>query len=174
MLSPPLRFTIVTICLVFGVWSLTKGRRAGFIPILGALVLMWVHFRCGTVWLAFGALQKGDDARAQELIAKIQSPESLSEHHRAYYSWIKGVLAGKEKNFVAARKFLTAALDGDLRTANDRCIVACLLAEIDVQMGEPAEARAHLDLLKSQPHNPQVDAMAEAVEAMMRDQGEGE
>lgn len=167
MLTPPLRFAIVAVCLVYGAWSLGHGRIDGLIPILGALVLLWVHYRFGTVWLAFGALQKGDDEKARQLIDKVLHPDSLNDQHRAYFNWIKGVLAGKENDLTTARKFLIAAQDGELRTMNDRCIVACLLAEIALKLDDPVEARAQLDLVRSQPHKPQVDAMVEAIEAMM-------
>lgn len=169
MFHPVVRFLLVAACVLYGVWSLQAGRETWIVPFLAAGLLAWGYFRHGTVWLAFRAARRGDFDRSGRLIAKVREPERLTDQNRAYYHWIRGMLALERGDLAPAREHLETAGRGKLRTANDRSIVACQTAEVCARLGDRAAAQVYLTNARAQPHKPQVDELIAKVERIVAD-----
>ena len=66
----------------------------------------------------------------------------LSTQSRAYYHWIQGALAaGSDDDLEFAEEQMKLAIDGELRTPNDRCIATAILSKIAFLNNEPERAR---------------------------------
>jgi len=132
-----------------------------------AAFLAYGYFRYGTVWLAFEALRAGRLERAEALLDQVESPDRLESRSRAYYEMAKGLLACEREEWAGARGYLQRALEHDLRTANDRSLVECALAEVLLRCGDPVAAREHLELARGYDHKAAVAAAIRKVEEMI-------
>lgn len=144
------------------------GRTAaGVACLVGAALLGYGYFRSGTVWRAFQALRAGRLQQAQALLDQVAYPDCLGAQQRAYYEWLRGVFACERKDSRTAVDHFQRALVFGLRTANDRSMVECALAEALLQGGDLAAAREHLALAKAHDHKPAVAAAIREVEQML-------
>jgi hypothetical protein len=62
-----------------------------------AAILMLTHFLFGTVWTAFSKMRKGKMIEAETLLNQIRRPEWLAKRPKAYFHFIKGVIALQKK-----------------------------------------------------------------------------
>lgn len=99
----------------------------------GAAILALGYFRYGPIRPAFLALQRDDIATSKRLIATIKFPQLLSAQASSYLHWIHGVIAAEGHDFVRAEEQMQLAIDGHLRTSNDRCVAMGTLAHIVAQ-----------------------------------------
>ena len=162
-----LRLAILSACLIWSAFDLLTGRPTWFLPLLGAAFLAVGHFRSVTVPLAFRAARKGDLQKAQHLLSKTKRPDQLSGQSRAYLEWTRGMIAVGGGDFTLARQALDRAIDGKLRTSNDRCLVLASLAGVCSELGEHRDARAHMAAARSLPRKPEAEAFLEEVLASM-------
>ncbi|MEL6867973.1 MAG: hypothetical protein AAFP19_26345, partial [Bacteroidota bacterium] len=84
----------------------------------------------GNIWMAFKKLRLGKLEEAEDLVNQIKWPSWLSRQHRAYYHFIKGMIALQKKELPEGEKHLITAMDIGLRTPNDKALVALNLAHI--------------------------------------------
>lgn len=154
MFTPLVRIFLISAALCLGIYlSYTQRLIDGLVPFVAGLVLLWSHFRCHSVWLAFKALKRGDLKRADNLTGQIQFPNALNKEHLAYYHWIRGACMANQGNLEAAEKHFCAALEGKLRTPNDRAIVAISLAELALKQDQLDMANTYLQRAESEEHS---------------------
>jgi predicted Zn-dependent protease len=135
--------------------------------LIAACSLAYGYFRYGTVWLAFRALRAGHAGRARALLDQVAFPDYLRSQDRAYYEMLRGLLAREKEEWATAREHLQRALEGDLRTANNRSMVECALAEALLNCGESTAAREHLELARRHDHKTEMAAAIREVEEMI-------
>ena len=156
---------ILLISFITGIVCLWNGKYPWATPcfLLGAYMI-WGYTRYGTVRLAYHAARTGDTARATRLLKMIPKPALLSARSLAYYLWIRGAVEADQGNVEEARNYLLGALNGPLRSANDRCVVACTLVEIALKSGDKAAATEFLERARSEPHNDAAEEMLQKLE----------
>lgn len=163
MFSPPLRLALIFLAGALAVMELSQQQPSGFLFLGAAALLAWGYFRHGTVYAACAAYRRGQLERARKLLARVRDPGALTAQDRAYYHWLSGILAsGTELS--SARKSLEEALEGALRTQNDRSLAHCHLAIILAQQGEKDGARGHLSRARELGHRPEVAELIRQVE----------
>jgi hypothetical protein len=159
MFPPKVRLVLILFCIVFGVSLLIKGDRLGFLPLVAAAMFGYGYWRYGTVMRAFRALRGGETSRAAELLEQIADPSRLDAGNRAYYNLIKGAFALDRGDLDGAEKFLEAAPPDQVRTSNDRGIIAWYRARVALEKGDQATAQAHLHQARQEPHKEEVDKL---------------
>ena len=131
-----------------------QGDKSAFIAFIGAAILIIGHFRYGPIRPAFVALQKGRVDVARELVQAVTLPSLLSAQSLAYLHWIRGVLATADPvNLAIAEQEMSLAVDGQLRTSNDRCLATATLAEIVALSHDLHRANSLLDKASQIPHS---------------------
>lgn len=165
MLTPGTRSLILLVSFITGIVCLWNGRYLWAAPCfaLGAWMI-YGYARYGTVRLAYHAARSGDTARAMRLLQMVRRPERLSAQSLAYYLWIRGAVEADHGNLEEARGHLLGALNGPLRSSNDRCVVACTLAQIELKAGNATAAGEFLERAKTEAHGPAADAVIQEIE----------
>ncbi len=157
MLSLPVRIFIVVITSAYGVYKLSNGDQFGYIYLAVAAIFVVGYFRYGPIRPAFIAMRRGQFDIAQQLIATIKFPKLLSAQSRAYFHWINAVLATQEPEKLRyAEQQIRLAIDGALRTSNDRCLATATLAHIVAQSSNLDRARQILADAEKMPHKENV------------------
>jgi tetratricopeptide (TPR) repeat protein len=164
MFSPRVRWTIVVLVTLWGIWGLVQGRPTAYLYLVGAGLLVWGHFRYGPVWLAFRALKKGDRERAANIIERIRHPDRLNRENTSFYYWIRGTLRTDSGDLDAAYRDLRKAAKGDLRTPSNKGVLYCQLADLAVLRREIDEAKNFLALAKAEKPGGHVFPMIEKIE----------
>ncbi len=155
MFTTSIRLAIIVIALGSGCFQLTKGNRSGFVGLIGAAMLIFGFFRYGPIRPAFLALNNGRFSDAERLVASIKFPNLLNAESRAYLHWIQGVLATRDPGRLGfAEEQMQLAIDGNLRTSNDRSIATATLAQIVAQTKNLERAIKLLDQAENIPHSP--------------------
>lgn len=145
MYSIPVRLALVVSSIGFGIYLIRAGDSLGWMLMVVAALLVYGHFRYGTVWLAFRAVKRSDMDRAARLLTQVSNPKTLSSQQRAYFEMVSGMVAAHREQGAEAEQHLQASLDYRLRTENDRAIVEATLAELLAKRGDISGARALLD-----------------------------
>ena len=114
-----------------------------------AATLLLTHFLFGTVWTAFSKMRKGKMIEAETLLNQIRRPEWLAKRPKAYYHFIKGVIALQKKDLDNGNLFLNKALDLGLRSETDKALANLNLAHIAYTQKRPLEARKYLENAKA-------------------------
>ena len=171
MFPPLVRFVLVVASIVYGGYTIYMGQWTGALFLVIGLLLLWGHFRYGTVWFAFNSLKFGDYDGAKALLEKVRSPELLNEQNRTYYNLTKGLIAAKEGDMKNAEQLLLVAQEGSLRTTNDRAFVAIVLAELALARGDKEAASQRLDIARSLPARFAVKSRIEELEERLNTSG---
>jgi hypothetical protein len=170
MFTPRVRFLIIVVAIIFGCVELSRGDRSAYLPFTGAALLIIGHFRYGPIRPAFLALQRGQFDTARKLVGSIRYPSLLSAQSKAYFHWLRGALATLEPvDVTVAERELQLAVDGKLRTSNDRCIVTAALAEIASLSKDVDRANSLLDKAFQISHNSAAAQYLETIRNRIRE-----
>ncbi len=143
ILTPRLRLTIVALLLLAGAWLVARlGQPAGWLLLYGAGVVAWNYWRVGTVWLAFAAYRRNDLERVRALLEQVRRPDVLRFRPRVYYHWLTGMMLAAQHRVSDAQRALARVPVSALRNDADRGALLCQLADLSLQLNDPAEARA--------------------------------
>lgn len=116
---------------------------------IASFILLLTYFLFGNISAAFVNLRKGKLENAEKLIQQVFRPSWLIKGHRAYYHFIKGMIALQRKEMAEGEHHLKAALSTGLRTDTDKALTALNLAHITYVGGRKEEARQHLKKAKT-------------------------
>ena len=154
MFNARIRFLLILSFLIIGIFlNVRLGISSAWYLYVAALLLLFTHFRFGNVSSAYIKLQKGKPDDAEYLLDQIKRPEWLAKRHRAYYHFIRGMIALQDKHLPEGETHLNQALDLGLRTNADHALVALNLAHICFVDQRKSDARLYLEKAKSYPNN---------------------
>jgi hypothetical protein len=143
---------------------ITLHRSAWAIPFFVASALLFIDVvRNSSVWYGFNAFRRGDLSAMNYAVQQVRWPQLLSPQSLAYYNWLKGVKEVADERYAAAKVHLLVAINGELKTQNDRSLLHCLLAEIALQEGEGDTAREHLKHAVALDHHPEVNRIIQSL-----------
>ena len=151
------RLACGSVALVLGAVLLAAGQPVGWLFVGQVALLAYGYARYGPVALAFQAYHRQDWARLAALLGEVRRPEWLRPQDRAYFEFLRGVLAMCHGDVGSARRHLAAADAARLRTDHIRCVLECHRADAALAAGERAAAAAHLAAARAIPHRPEVE-----------------
>lgn len=144
------RFALIFLFLVLGVLLHVKtGFGSAWYLYLAAMIILATHFMFGSVWPAFAMLRKGKILEAELLIEQIKRPGWLTKRHKAYYHFVKGMIALQKEELNEGEDELKEALSRGLRTANDNALTALNIAHIYYRQQKIKDCREFLKQSKS-------------------------
>jgi hypothetical protein len=167
--DPDIRLIVSAISIVCCLY-ITLHRSAWAIPFFVISALLFIDaLRNSSVWYGFNAFRRGDLIRVNYALQQVHWPKLLSPQSLAYYNWLKGVKEVAEQRYAAGRVHLLVAINGELKTQNDRSLLHCLLAEIAVQEKEGDTAREHIKHATALEHHPEVNRIIESLTQRLPD-----
>ena len=126
-----IRLALVILFFILGIAiQVMQGIGSAWYLYLTAFILLATHFLFGNVWAAFSKIQKGKIGEAETLLKQIKKPNWLYKKHRAYYHFIKGMIALQHKELKDGEQHLNKALELGLRNDNDTAMARLNLAHI--------------------------------------------
>ncbi len=122
-----LAFAIIAYSIVV---TINFGIQRSWITFVAGVLLIWLHFAYGTVWLAYKALRSGDVPKAENWLSEIKNPKWLRPSPKAYYYLTLGLINLQHKDFQSGEKHLQLALDLGFRNSNDQALTLLNLGHI--------------------------------------------
>ncbi len=161
--DPDVRLIVCAISMVCCFYiTIYRSPLAVMFFVISALLFIDV-LRNSSVWYGFAAFRRGDMAAVNYALQQVRWPALLSPQSNAYYNWLKGVKETADGRFAAAKVHLLVAINGELKTQNDRSLLHCLLAEIAIQEEEGDTAREHIKHATALEHHPEVDRIIQSL-----------
>ena len=140
-MTPKLRLALAVASFLAGAYLLVKGEYTGVVFLGGAAYLGYLHFKYGTVWLAFREVARGHMNEAAALLQKVKAPQTLDSEQRAYFELASGLVCASRAQNQSAEQHLQTALDNKRRTENDRAMAEAVLAQLLVARDQLEAAR---------------------------------
>ena len=161
--DPDVRLIVCAISMVCCFYiTIHRSPLAVIFFVLSALLFIDV-LRNSSIWHGFAAFRRGDMAAVNYALQQVRWPSLLSPQSLAYYNWLKGVKEVTDERYAAAKVHLLVAINGELKTQNDRSLLHCLLAEIAIQEEEGDTAREHIKHASALEHHPEVDRIIQSL-----------
>jgi len=129
--------------------------QAWYLYLAGALLFL-SHLLFGNIWQAFAAMRSGNLSLADRIVGLVISPSLLLPRPRAYYFFVRGILALKSDQLQQGDELLQRALQGPLQKTRDYALALLNRAHIAylqrdwkqcAQLKREAEAQNANDLL---------------------------
>ena len=150
MIYSKLRFFLIFLFFALGILlHVQLGFKSAWYLYAASALLLLTYLLFGNISAAFVNLRKGKLEAADKLIQQVFRPAWLIKGHRAYYHFIKGMIALQKKEMETGEHHLKAALTTGLRTDTDKALIAINLAHITFVSGRRDESMKHLQVAKS-------------------------
>ena len=144
MFTPIIRILLIIAAIVIAVLNYSKGDYVNVAMLAFAVVLLiYGHYKYGTVYAAFQQLRKQNYKKAEKLLSKIKDPEKLRKSHKSYYHFTKGFIDLDKQELDASFSELSKALNIGLRTQNDTAIVLLNLGAIEFERKNYKKAKEY-------------------------------
>lgn len=145
-----IRLLLIGLFIIVGITlHLKVGLTPAWYLYLAAVILLLTHFLFNSVWAAFTLLRQGKILEAETLLNTIQKPEWLAKSSRAYYYFIKGMIAVQKKDIDNAKIPLEEALKLGLRNDKDSGFALLNLGHIAFIQKQFEDAKSYLMKLKA-------------------------
>ena len=126
-----IRLALVILFFILGIGiHVMQGLGSAWYLYVSGFILLGTYFLFGNVWTAFRKIQKGEIDEAEKILDQIKKPNWLYKKHRAYYHFIKGLIALQRKELKVGEDHMAKAVDLGLRNNNDTAMARLNLAHI--------------------------------------------
>jgi hypothetical protein len=150
IMNSRIRFLLIFFFLILGIILHVKlGFSSAWYLYISSFILLMTHFLFGNIWAAFSKLRKGKIQEAENLINQIKRPDFLAKKPRAYYHFIKGMIALQREELKEGETQLVQALERGLRTPNDNALTALNIAHIYFKQNKLQDCRTYLKKSKA-------------------------
>ncbi len=125
------RLTLLAAAIILGlVYQFQGNLTFAMYLYLAAVLLLTSHILFGNIWQAFTALRSGRVTLADRILGLVIRPSWLLPRPRAYYHFVRGMLALRAEQLEEGDRALQMALDGPLRSDRDRALALLNRAHI--------------------------------------------
>ncbi len=157
MFPPKLRFALVILCAVGGIYAFIEGQLfPGVALFIVAGLMVYGHFSYNRIWLIYKHVLSGEFEQAEAQLKKVGSVANLSSEQQSYYYFSKGMVAMHKTAYEEAESELLKALDIGLKTDNDMAVANYYLAQIYYNHTSYQVARQYLDKAKQYQIHPNL------------------
>jgi len=164
MFPPIVRKLMILIALGAGIFKYYQGDSSGFVYLVAAGLLVFYHFRGGSILLAYSAFRRQDFKLLRKLIEGTTKPEWLRPSSKACYYFLKGILATFDEDYAEAKKYYLQAANKHLKPKHLQCLAYCALADMSLHLNQAEEAHKFLATAKTFPDEPGVEEMIAQLE----------
>jgi len=161
MFTPVTRLVLVLFCFISAGFLLYRSSDGWIIFFVAGIILIYEHFRGGSIWAAFQAYRKNNLHRVRKILDGINNPERLKPSAKAYYHFLRGVIFASDDDFNEAQEQFLLAAEGPLRTDNMKCAVFVNLSSVSLELGHFDEAKEYFEQANATPHRPEMNQVLE-------------
>jgi len=171
MLTKKARIWVLAIAVILLFWTLYQQVYEISAAIgIGIALLVWGHFREGTVVMAARRFHEKNYDAAEELLKEIKDPDALGRHRRGFYEFIYGNIELHRQNYAEAEKHFQIASNFPLRNQNDKAIVLVHLANLNLRKRMPERARTYVDIAQGLKISARVKNIIQNIEHEIKSQ----
>jgi len=164
-MSRQYRFVLIAGTALIFLWALYQAQyEIAAISGLSVLLLIWSHYRLGTVMLASKAFQQKDYEKTERLLLEIRDPDRLARSRRGFYEFIYGNIELHRENFDEAERHFQIASRFPLRNENDKAIILSHLANLNLRKGDYEKTKAYTAKAKTLKITSRVRHIIEKIE----------
>ncbi|MEM1322079.1 MAG: hypothetical protein AAGG75_17595 [Bacteroidota bacterium] len=154
MLYSRIRLVLIVLFFALGlILHIQLGLESAFYLYIAGILLLITHFLFGNIPAAFSHLKRGKLDQAEALIKQVRRPNWLIKRHRAYYHFVKGMIALQREKLPESEVDLSKALEIGLKSETDNALTALNLAHICYVKNRHEESREYLKTAKTHPNN---------------------
>lgn len=169
MFSPKLRFVLVGICAIVGIYSFTQAQIfPGVALFVVAGLLVYGHISYNRISLIYKKVLSGEYELAEKQLRKVDSVSSLSKEQQAYYHFSKGMIEMNKTAFEVAERELQLALDLGLDTDDDMAVANFYLAKIYHGQNSFLIAQEYLDKAKQYKTHPNLETHIKQLDKVLK------
>ncbi len=159
------RLLVIGVFTILLYWTIyQRVYEVSAIVALCMVLLMWSHYKQGTVMLAAKAFHAKDYDKAEQLLKEIKNPDRLSKKRRGFYEFIYGNIELYKNNFEDSERHFQIASCFPLRNQNDKGIVLIQLANLNLRKHEYGKAKAYTDKAKALKISARVQNIIQKIE----------
>jgi hypothetical protein len=149
MMTRKARLLVIAVAILVLGWTLYQ-RTYEISAITGVFIalLVWSHYKQGTVMLAAKAFHQKDYERAEELLQEVENPDWLSRNRRGFYEFIYGTIELHKNNYEDAERHFQIASRFPMRNENDKGIVMVQLANLNLRKQDYGKVRGYVEKAK--------------------------
>lgn len=156
---------VIAVAAALLAWSLINQQYqiAGLAAVSIGL-LVWSHYKQGSVVLAAQAYHKKDYQKAEMLLQEIADPDRLSRNRRGYYEFMYGNIELQRDNLEAAEQHFQIASRFPLRNENDKGLILVQLANLSLRKHNFEKTRAYVEKAKTLKISARVKSIIQKIE----------
>lgn len=144
MFTPIIRILLISLAIAMAIFKYSKGQYIETtLLVFAAALIIYGHFKYGTVYTAFQHLRRENYKKAEALLIKIKDPEKLSKSSKSYYHFTQGFILLDKGDLDDSFSELNKALQIGLRTKNDTAIVLLNLGAIEFERKNYKKAKEY-------------------------------
>lgn len=175
MFPPKLRFALIVVCLLVGIYSFIQGQLfPGVALLVVAGLLAYGHFSYNRVWLIYKHVLSGEFEQADAQLKKVGSVASLSKEQQSYYHFSKGMVAMNKTAYDEAEIELQQALDLGLKTDDDMAVANFYMAQIYYKQTSFVLSREFLEKAKQYKAHPNLQTHIKQLDLVLSQERAGE
>jgi|SRR6476661_6583518 len=165
MFTKKARLIVIAIAVFLLGWTISQ-QVYEIAAALGIAIglLIWGHFREGTVVMAAREFHEKNYDRAEELLKEIADPDRLNRRRRGFYEFIYGNIELHRHNFEEAERHFQIASKFPLRNQNDKAIVLVHLANLNLRKKAYDRAEAYVQAARKYKITARVKNIIEKIE----------
>lgn len=169
MFTPRVRFALVVVCVLVGIYSFTQGNVfPGMALFIVAGLLVYGHISYNRIWLIYKHVISGEFELAETQLKKVNSVASLSKEQQAYYHFAKGMVAMHKTANEEAEIAFQQALDLGLKTDNDMAVAYFYLAQLFYGQASYTVAGEYLDKAKQYRTHPNLETHIKQLDKVLK------
>lgn len=164
VIPPVIRIIIIVTIVIAACTRFIQGNETWFLYLAAACLFTYEHYKGGTIGLAFQAYRKQDIEKVRKYVNATAKPEWLRPSSKAYYYFLRGVIATVDKNLEQAKEMFLQSLNYPFRTSHLKCITYCLLADTSLRLAEYDDAKEFFSQAQTIPHRDEIQPMFDDLE----------
>src|SRR4051812_28849307 len=103
MMTSKVRLSVIVVAIILLSWTIyQRVYEISAIVALCIVLLIWSHYKQGSVMLAAKAFHQKDYDKAQRLLKEVADPDRLSKKRRGFYEFIYGNIELQRHNYETA------------------------------------------------------------------------
>jgi len=145
-----IRLSLIALSAGLGTFLLFREDLRAALPLyLGSFILLLSYLLFGNIWSAYRALNRGDTQLAEKQLNWVINPQFLLPRPRAYYYFIRGMIALQRNRLREGRQTIWQALDIGLQKENDCALARLNLAHIAYLQQDYVQCRQEMNQLNN-------------------------
>jgi tetratricopeptide (TPR) repeat protein len=164
-MTSKVRLSVILVAIILLGWTIyERVYEISAIVALFIVLLIWSHYKQGSVMLAAKAFHQKDYNKTERLLKEVADPNRLSKTRRGFYEFIYGNIELQRNNYEGAEYHFQIASRFPLRNQNDKGIILVQLANLNLRKHDYEKAKAYINKAKTLRLSARVENIVQKIE----------